>query len=240
MLNPNGDNQWNDSSSDLAYVQTQRQEAAIQNTYFRFCTDLTANLWGCLVADVVFYPLETIAIRLCVQGTRTLVDNLDNGVSVLPIVSSFDGPLDVLRNSLHSASGITGLYRGFGALILQYTIQVGFLVGVKYAYEQFLCHYSSSYIPVPPQTTQIRAERLSTPPVPLSQHQQQPSQTTFPPVVDNFRPSWPAFDSRQAWGSDSPISTLDRQNGGFGSHQSIPQIAPTTFRGYTNMYDHPL
>ncbi|VDN11448.1 unnamed protein product, partial [Dibothriocephalus latus] len=79
------------STSDFALVNTQRQEVALHSTYTRFYADLSVNLWSSLAVDVLLYPLETIVIRLCVQGTRTLVDNLDTGVSVLPIVSAFDG-----------------------------------------------------------------------------------------------------------------------------------------------------
>ena len=53
--------------------------------------ELNSTLIGMIVSDVVFYPFETILHRLHLQGTRTIVDNLDTGYSVLPILTNYEG-----------------------------------------------------------------------------------------------------------------------------------------------------
>ncbi|VUZ50261.1 unnamed protein product [Hymenolepis diminuta] len=134
----------NTSRTDQALLTSHRRDAMLQTTCSLFFTDLSADMISCLAADAIVYPLETVVVRLCVQGTRTLVDNLDSGDSVVPIISSFNGIFDVLRSASTSSSGFLGLYRGFGSLVLQYAVQIGLLVGVKYAYEHILYMYSSN------------------------------------------------------------------------------------------------
>lgn len=53
--------------------------------------ELNSTLIGMIVSDVIFYPFETILHRLHLQGTRTIVDNLDTGYSVLPILTNYEG-----------------------------------------------------------------------------------------------------------------------------------------------------
>lgn len=52
------------------------------------------------------------------QGTRTIVDNLDTGTSVIPILTGYEGFMDCY-NSTIAKEGVSGLYKGFGALVLQ-------------------------------------------------------------------------------------------------------------------------
>lgn len=57
--------------------------------------------------------------RLHLQGTRTIIDNLDSGYEVTPILTSYLGTKDCLETVQHE-EGMPGLYKGFGALLLQY------------------------------------------------------------------------------------------------------------------------
>lgn len=57
--------------------------------------------------------------RLHLQGTRTIIDNLDSGYEVTPILTSYLGSKDCLETVQHE-EGMPGLYKGFGALLLQY------------------------------------------------------------------------------------------------------------------------
>ncbi|KAL3313343.1 hypothetical protein Ciccas_008059 [Cichlidogyrus casuarinus] len=123
-------------------VAREREETALQATYMGYYTELNVNLWASFLADMILYPLETIVVRLCVQGTRTLVDNLDNGESIVPVMTAYSGMGDIWQESLRSATGLLGLYRGFGALILQYSMHLGFLYGIRYIYEQILYNQS--------------------------------------------------------------------------------------------------
>lgn len=91
--------------------------AAVQEIEFH------AALIGTVVSDVVFYPFETILHRLHLQGTRTIVDNLDTGRSVLPILTNYCGPVDCYEACLRN-EGVFGLYKGFGALVLQYAAHI--------------------------------------------------------------------------------------------------------------------
>lgn len=56
--------------------------------------------------------------RLHLQGTRTIIDNLDNGLSVTPILTNFEGVFDCYETTVRE-EGPCGLYKGFGALLLQ-------------------------------------------------------------------------------------------------------------------------
>lgn len=52
------------------------------------------------------------------QGTRTIIDNLDTGSSVTPILTGYEGFLDCYNTTI-AKEGVAGLYKGFGALVLQ-------------------------------------------------------------------------------------------------------------------------
>jgi len=62
----------------------------------------------------------------CVQGTRTIIDNTDTGLEVLPIITRYDGTFDCYA-TIVSEEGFAGLYKGFGALVLQYALHVAVL-----------------------------------------------------------------------------------------------------------------
>ncbi|EEB16011.1 conserved hypothetical protein [Pediculus humanus corporis] len=82
----------------------------------------TSSFIGSLSADVICYPLETILHRLYLQGTRTIVDNLDSGMGVIPILTNYEGMVDCYESTI-SQEGVLGLYKGFGALVFQYAVQ---------------------------------------------------------------------------------------------------------------------
>lgn len=87
-------------------------------------SDLTASAVG----DAVLFPLEIIMHRLYLQGTRTIIDNLDTGISVMPILTGYEGPLDCLVTTV-AKEGRLGLFKGFGALVLQTA-----LIGILYKF----------------------------------------------------------------------------------------------------------
>ncbi|CAH8627768.1 unnamed protein product [Heterobilharzia americana] len=133
-------------TTDMATLAYQRQDTALQAIYNRYYTDLLVGMTANFAADVILYPVETLVLRLCVQGTRTLVDNMDTGDVVVPIVSSYDGFFDALRSTLDLPVGFLGLYRGFGALVAQYALQALFIFGIRCLYEHLL------YLWPPPST----------------------------------------------------------------------------------------
>ncbi|KAH0539893.1 solute carrier family 25 member 46-like [Cotesia glomerata] len=93
--------------------------------------ELHSTLISMCAADVIFYPLETIVHRLHLQGTRTIIDNLDNGRSVMPLLTGYSGAIDCYR-TIVSTEGTLGLYKGFGALVLQFGINFLVLKATKY------------------------------------------------------------------------------------------------------------
>jgi len=81
-----------------------------------------AALAGNFVADTLLFPLETVLHRLHLQGTRSIIDNLDSaGMEVTPILSRYEGLSDCFTTILQE-EGFSGLFKGFGAVILQYTV----------------------------------------------------------------------------------------------------------------------
>ncbi|XP_057336755.1 mitochondrial outer membrane protein SLC25A46-like [Microplitis mediator] len=93
--------------------------------------ELHSTLISMCAADVLFYPLETVVHRLHLQGTRTIIDNLDNGRSVMPLLTGYSGAIDCYR-TIVSTEGTLGLYKGFGALVLQFGIHFLVLKATKY------------------------------------------------------------------------------------------------------------
>jgi len=80
-----------------------------------------AALAGHFVADSVLYPLETVLHRLHLQGTRSIIDNLDSGIEVVPILTRYEGVSDCFSTILQE-EGFKGLFKGFGAVLLQYAV----------------------------------------------------------------------------------------------------------------------
>jgi len=67
--------------------------------------------------------METVLHRLHLQGSRTIIDNLDSGLEVVPVLTRYEGFFDCCE-SVRSDEGFGGFYRGFGALIFQYAIRL--------------------------------------------------------------------------------------------------------------------
>lgn len=108
-----------------------------EECYEQFFAELVSSFVGSFIADVAWFPLETLLHRLAVQGTRTLVDNTDTGLEVAPVAHAYDGLLDALRSVLRDET-MAGLYKGFGALILQFGLHLLVLRLTKFAFEQLM------------------------------------------------------------------------------------------------------
>jgi solute carrier family 25 protein 46 len=90
------------------------------------------SLWA---AEIVFYPLETIIERLHLQGTRTIIDDLDTGRSVTAMLTDYSGFIHCYQ-SIVSTEGVLGFYKGFGALIIQFAIQAVVLKTSKWMFTE--------------------------------------------------------------------------------------------------------
>lgn len=107
-----------------------------------------SNLISILTTEVIFYPFETIIHRIQLQGTRTIIDNLDNGYAVVPILTNYQGAIDCYRTTLNS-EGVAGLYKGFGAIVLQFAAHIAVIRLTKWIVTQItelMCSRPSSKI----------------------------------------------------------------------------------------------
>lgn len=107
-----------------------KKDTDMKNMYF---IELSSNFLSSLVTDVVMFPLETVFLRLHLQGTRTIIDDTDKGYGVVPLCTSYDGIKDCFYG-IHRKEGIAGFYKGFGALCLQYFVRFLILRGAKLFY----------------------------------------------------------------------------------------------------------
>lgn len=73
--------------------------------------EIYSTLLSLVSTEILFYPFETILHRLQLQGTRTIIDNLDSGYSVVPILTNYEGATDCYRSTIAS-EGVSGLYKG--------------------------------------------------------------------------------------------------------------------------------
>uniref|UniRef100_A0A3P9PU31 Solute carrier family 25 member 46 n=2 Tax=Poecilia reticulata TaxID=8081 RepID=A0A3P9PU31_POERE len=100
--------------------------------------ELAAAWAGSLAADVLLFPLETVLHRLGLQGTRTIIDATDGAQAagsggsplVLPVNTQYDGLADCLH-AIRRKEGAAGFYRGFGALLAQYSLHGALLAAAR-------------------------------------------------------------------------------------------------------------
>ncbi|KAJ7414528.1 Solute carrier family 25 member 46 [Pitangus sulphuratus] len=114
---------------------------SVQSMLDAYFPELIASFAASLCADVMLYPLETVLHRLHIQGTRTIIDNTDLGYEVLPINTQYEGMKDCI-NSIKREEGMQGFYKGFGAVIVQYTLHVAVLQLTKIIYSTLLQNVS--------------------------------------------------------------------------------------------------
>ena len=93
------------------FTHSRTQEGAT-----RITTKLWIWYWTSLLTDLLLYPLETTISQLITQGLPVLVNDVEDGSSVIYLSSSCDG---VIEHSW-STHGLNGLYRGLSSLTLQY------------------------------------------------------------------------------------------------------------------------
>lgn len=95
--------------------------------------ELVANFMAFVIPDVIMYPFSTVLNRLYIQGTRTIIDDLDNGYDVVPLSTNYVGMMDCCA-TIWREEGFFGFYRGFGALVIQCVIYFIVLKITKFIY----------------------------------------------------------------------------------------------------------
>lgn len=99
--------------------------------------EIYSTLLSIVSTEVLFYPFETILHRLQLQGTRTIIDNLDSGYSVVPILTNYEGASDCYRSTI-ATEGVSGLYKGFGAMVLQFAAHYAVIKITKWIVTQVM------------------------------------------------------------------------------------------------------
>lgn len=113
------------------------QVDAVQSMLDAYFPELMASFAGSLCADVLLFPLETVLHRLHIQGTRTIIDNTDLGFEVLPINTQYEGMRDCI-NAIRREEGSMGFYKGFGSIVVQYSLHAAVLQITKMIYSTLL------------------------------------------------------------------------------------------------------
>ncbi|KAK6643962.1 hypothetical protein RUM43_000227 [Polyplax serrata] len=152
--------------------------------------ELTSIFIGTMSADVICYPLETILYRLYLQGTRTIVDNLDSGVGVIPILTNYEGIVDCYESTI-SQEGVLGLYKGFGALLMQYAVQWAVIKLTKFLVTEIsilLRPAPKPRRPEPEGDVLVTSTPRSTLPSTQSPYQQFPEKTFYAPMYPYATP----------------------------------------------------
>jgi len=114
-------------------VETNNEQESTASMRALYYAELSSNFMASLLTDVMLFPLETVFLRLHLQGTRTIIDDTDKGYGVVPLCTSYDGVTDCF-NTIQRQEGFSGFYKGFGALCLQYFVQFIILKGAKIFY----------------------------------------------------------------------------------------------------------
>ena len=133
-------------------------------------------------------PLQRFFIKtfcsLHLQGTRTIIDSLDCGIEVTPVITSYAGVVDCIRTTIDE-EGFSGLYKGFGALILQYGLQILLIRMVKIVLEK------SPFGQTDPVSANPDKKSTVAPPVTttLTQSQSEPGSMSTPYDITVKRPS---------------------------------------------------
>ncbi|GFT41733.1 solute carrier family 25 member 46 [Nephila pilipes] len=98
------------------------EQPSSQNSAVNYIDNLSILHFSSFLANVVLYPAETMIHRLYLQGTRTIIDDLDSGTTVLPVISTYEGIFDCFHTIVEE-EGASGLYKGFGGLLMEYALQ---------------------------------------------------------------------------------------------------------------------
>jgi solute carrier family 25 protein 46 len=81
---------------------------------------IEANLLAVFLSNFLLYPYETILNRLFVQGTRTIVDDLDKtNIGCVAINTRYLGFFDCCR-TIFESEGFRGFFKGIGFLMFKF------------------------------------------------------------------------------------------------------------------------
>ena len=83
---------------------------------------IEATIISTFLANLLLYPYETVLNRLFVQGTRTIVDDLDRtGAGCIAINTRYVGVFDCCRTIVENEGSFgRGFFKGIGFLVLKF------------------------------------------------------------------------------------------------------------------------
>ncbi|CAL2028206.1 unnamed protein product [Caenorhabditis brenneri] len=108
----------------MAKRYVSRKSPSEKTTYHDFLPQMFAQTSSMVLTDLILYPFETILHRMYIQGTRTLIDNMDTGLSAVSMTVKYNGFFDCVKQVLER-EGFWALYAGVGAVILEYSLHQG-------------------------------------------------------------------------------------------------------------------
>jgi len=111
---------WNAGGDPKSLLQSSSSPPAAPPSLVEiYYPDLISSFTADFVTDILLFPFETTLNRIHIQGTRTIIDNTDTGRGFCSVGSRYEGFCECF-SSIKEVEGLSGLYRGFGALILQH------------------------------------------------------------------------------------------------------------------------
>lgn len=118
----------------------------IPNLVNRSFLRIEANICSIFLANFLLYPYETVLNRLFVQGTRTIVDNLDKtNIGCVAINTRYLSLFDCCRTIFETeGSGGQGFFKGIGFLILKFGLIYASSYGLKILIERLAIIYTQN------------------------------------------------------------------------------------------------
>lgn len=128
------DSTWQPQDLTLNYDSTETSFEA--DNIEKDSKQISSSMIASLIADVALLPIETVLHSMFIQGTRTIIDNCDETTVVLPVLTNYDGFSDCYQSILRF-EGNLGLYKGLGAIILQYSLHFLMFRSLYYVLKEF-------------------------------------------------------------------------------------------------------
>lgn len=118
----------------------------IPNLVNRSFLRIEANICSIFLSNLLLYPYETIINRLFVQGTRTIVDNLDKtNASCVAINTRYLSLFDCCREIIETEGSLgQGFFKGIGFLILKFGLIYASSYGLKILIERLAIIYTQN------------------------------------------------------------------------------------------------
>ncbi|CAJ0592793.1 unnamed protein product [Cylicocyclus nassatus] len=105
----------------MARKYVNKKPESERTKFHQYVPQIFAQMSSTILTDLILFPIETVMHRMYIQGTRTLIDNLDTGLSAISITVKYEGFVDCFRSILRH-EGFWALYSGVGALALEYML----------------------------------------------------------------------------------------------------------------------